>query len=115
MSIVLERLRQHWWALTDDDGLDIPLTTVNQVNILGERPIHIAAWKGEVADIQWLLENGADINARGEYGMTPLHYAYMGGRQENVSALLSAGVDKNLRCDRGLLASDGRPNIEISR
>lgn len=95
----------------DEDGHDIPLSEVNQLNALGEAPIHIAAWKCSAEDVRWLLENGADINQRGEYGMTPLHYAYMGQRTENVQVLLSAGADSTLRCDRGLLPQDGRPKL----
>ena len=96
----------------DEDGLDIPLSDVNQVNVLGESPIHIAAWKGDPEDILWLLDNGAEINQRGEFGMTPLHYAYMSGKTENISILLDAGADPNLRCDRGLLPSEGRPELK---
>jgi ankyrin repeat protein len=103
MSIVFDRLREHWWCLTDDDCLDIPLREVNQKNILGEQPIHIAAWKGSVEDVAWLLANGADVNSIGDLGMTPLHYAYMGNRPENVEVLMAAGADPELRCDRGLL------------
>jgi ankyrin repeat protein len=109
MPLVLEKLRQYWWCLTDDNGLDIPLSDVNQVNVFGESPIHIAAWKGDAEDIQWLLNNGADANQRGEFGMTPLHYAYMGGNRENVDILLKGGADPNLRCDYGLLPHEGRP------
>jgi len=113
MSLVLDNLRQYWWCLMDEDGGDIPLTDVNQVNVFGESPIHIAAWKGSLEDIQWLLNNGADINQRGEFEMTPLHYAYMGGKRENIEILLKAGADPNLRCDQGMLPSDGRPEKTI--
>ncbi len=92
----------------DDDCLDIPLTGINQLNIFGEAPIHIAAWKGTASDVQWLLENGADINQVGEFGMTPLHYAYMGRRAEIIELLLNAGANENALCDRGLRPQDGR-------
>jgi hypothetical protein len=109
MSIVLERLRPYWWCLMDDNCLDIPLTEVNQLNIFGESPIHIAAWKTCPEDIQWLIENGADVNQPGEFGMTPLHYAYMTGKTDNVETLLNAGADANKICDYGLLAHESRP------
>jgi ankyrin repeat protein len=105
---VLERLQEHWWCQTDEMGYDIPLTEVNQLNVLGEAPIHIAARYGSAEDIRWLLANGADINQRGDFDMTPLHYAYMGGKRENVEALLAAGADPTLRCDHGLLPNEGR-------
>jgi ankyrin repeat protein len=106
MSMVLERLREYWWCLTDDNCLDIPLTEVNQLNILGEQPVHIAAWRSAPRDLQWLIDNGADINSIGDLGMTPLHYAYMGHKPENVKLLLYAGADPNIRCDRGLLPNE---------
>lgn len=108
---VLEKLEEHWWCEVDEDGIDIPLTDVNQLNVLGESPIHIAAWKGAPEDIQWLLDNGADINQRGDFGMTPLHYAYMGGNIENIEVLLQAGADQTIRCEYGLLAHERRPNF----
>ena len=108
MLEVLERLREHWWCQTDALGYDIPLTEVDQLNALGEAPIHIAARYGSAADIYWLLANGAYVNQRGDFEMTPLHYAYMGGKRENIEALLSAGANPTLRCDRGLFPSEGR-------
>src|SRR5689334_8080621 len=105
---VLERLRVHWWCLTDDLGRDIPLTEINQLNALGEGPIHIAAWKGTVEDVRSLLENGADANQRGEFGMTPLHYADMARSREKIECLLKGGADPTLRCDRGLLPRNAR-------
>jgi Ankyrin repeats (many copies) len=104
----LLRLREHWWCALDDIGHHVPLVAVNQVNALGEAPIHIAAWKGSPADVTWLIENGADISRRGDFGMTPLHYAYMGQQQENTKVLLEAGADPEARCDRGLRPADGR-------
>ena len=106
--MVLRNLQEHWWCATDDDGVDVPLTKVNQLNVLGESPIHIAAWKGTAQDVQWLLDNGADIHQRGEFGMTPLHYAYMGYKLENVEALLNAGADETLKDDHGLRPAQGR-------
>jgi hypothetical protein len=105
---VLERLAQHWWCRIDDLGHDIPLTDINQLNALGEAPIHIAAWKGTVEDVRSLLEHGANANQRGDFEMTPLHYAYMGRSRENIKCLLEGGADPTLRCDRGLLPEEGR-------
>ncbi|MRD46060.1 ankyrin repeat domain-containing protein [Caenimonas koreensis] len=115
MLEVLERLREYWWCQTDEMGYDIPLTDVNQLNALGEAPIHIAARSGSAEDIRSLLENGADISRRGDFEMTPLHYAYMGGKRENIEALLAAGADPTLRCDRGFLPHEGRPDPKEAR
>jgi ankyrin repeat protein len=104
----LLRLREHWWCALDDRGYDIPLEAVNQLNAIGEAPIHIAAWRGSPEDLKWLIENGADVAQRGDFEMTPLHYAYMGGKRENINALLAFGADPEARCDRGLRPTDGR-------
>lgn len=109
MSAVLKNLGQHWWSLIDERGREIPLTDVNQVNVFGESPIHIAAWKGRAEDVRWLLENGAHVNQKGEFGMTPLHYAYMGGKKQNIEFLLHSGADQNSRCESGLLPHEGCP------
>jgi ankyrin repeat protein len=108
VSLVLERLRQFWWCEVDEEGLDIPLTDVNQLNIFGESPIHLAASKGQPEDIVWLVENGADVNRPGDFGMTPLHYAYMSEKQNNILTLLHCGADPNLPCEAGLLPHEGR-------
>ena len=96
----------------DEDGHEIPLTDVNQMNVLGEYPIHIAAWKGDPADVAWLLENGADVSQRGDFFMTPLHYAYRGGKNETIEMLLEYGADESARCDRGLLPKESKAKPE---
>jgi ankyrin repeat protein len=106
MSIVFDKLQQYWWSLTDDNCIDIPLTTVNQLNMLGESPIHIAAWRGSAEDVEWLIKNGANVNALGDLGMTPLHYAYMARKPETIKVLLEAGANPSLRCERGLLPAE---------
>lgn len=110
--MIFERLQPFWWSLTDDDCIDIPLSEVNQLNMLGERPIHIAAWRGSAEDVKWLIEHGADVNAVGDLGMTPLHYAYMGRKPENVLTLLHAGANPSIRCDHGLLPAETRQSSE---
>lgn len=105
---VLSKLQRHWWPEVDESGHDVPLVSVNQRNVFGERPIHVAAWKGDPEDISWLLENGAEINQLGEFQMTPLHYAYMRGKLDNVEILIERGANRFARCDRGLLPNETR-------
>lgn len=110
MPSVFDRLQRYWWSSVDAEGLDIPLTAVNQTNALGECPIHVAAWKGEPEDIAWLLDHGAEINQAGDFEMTPLHYAHMGGKPDNVSILIERGANRFARCERGMLPDQGRGN-----
>src|SRR5215470_10272317 len=92
---VLDALRVHWSCAMDEEALDIPLTHVDQFNEFGEAPIHIAAWRGSVAEVRWLLENGAKVDHCVVCELTPLHYAYMGENMENIRALLDAGADRS--------------------
>ena len=111
MLNTLEKLKKYWWAVVDEDGRDVSLEGVNQNNALGESPIHIAAWKGDPSDIQWLFDQGAQLNERGDFDMTPLHYAYMGAKEDNIKLLLKLGADPSTRCDRGFMPHE-RPRSD---
>ena len=56
-----------------------------------------AAGKGQLALVEKLLRDGAQVNASDSGGITALHYAAAGGSLEVVQALLSAGADVNAR------------------
>ena len=47
-----------------------------------------AAEKGKSADVQRLIQDGADVNAKNEDGLTPLHLAVQYGREETVKSLI---------------------------
>jgi hypothetical protein len=56
--------------------------------------LHSAAQKGHTDAVRFLLEHGADPNAREEGDNTyPLHWAAAGGHLETARALLNAGGD----------------------
>jgi ankyrin repeat protein len=56
-----------------------------------------AAKAGDAAEVEKLLEQGADVNAKGKYGMTALMVAVEGGHTETVKALIDAGADVNAK------------------
>ncbi|KAF0747198.1 hypothetical protein AaE_007821 [Aphanomyces astaci] len=62
-------------------------------------PLHVAAYRGRSVRtdvIQWLLEEGHDINARNLNGATPLHVAALADEGEAVMSLLvSNGANVN--------------------
>jgi ankyrin repeat protein len=73
--------------------------------ILGGNPgasagaLHLMAKRGDVAAVQWLLDQGADPNARWAHWdaeVTPLHLAALGDHPEVVRLLLSAGADPRI-------------------
>lgn len=60
-------------ALPEFSGLEC--ADVNSLGLFGDRPIHIAATRGDIDEIQLILGHGADINCKGEHGYTALHDA----------------------------------------
>lgn len=77
------------------------LNDVNQISEFGDRPIHTAAVRGQVEDIELLIENGASVNLTGEHEYTALHFAVLHGNLEAVSLLLKAGSDLAKKNDDG--------------
>jgi ankyrin repeat protein len=50
-------------------------------------PLHLAAMKGNMDTVQFLVSKGASVNARDMNGTTPLDYAGLYGRKEVVEYL----------------------------
>src|SRR4030042_3230474 len=64
-----------------------------------------AAKGGNLAEVQTLLDNGADINAkRSTDGVTALMWAALKGHKEIVKLLMEKGADVNAISDDGLTA-----------
>lgn len=61
----------------------------------GQRPLHVAAMKGQDRTAELILSYGADVNSRDKYGQTPLHYAVQTDHLNMVELLISHGADVN--------------------
>ena len=59
----------------------------------GDMPLHIAAVNGNLRAIILLIEEGAELNAKGEGEMTPLHYAVQMNQIEAIKILLEHAAD----------------------
>ena len=70
----------------------------------GWRPIHYAAWNDYPKIVTLLLQAGADMNARTDYGETPLHLAAIKASNLVIPVLVSAGADTSARHVQGRLA-----------
>jgi len=55
-------------------------------------PLHAAARRGQTETIDWLLQRGADVNARNQNGQTPLAVAVQWNREEAVRLLRKHGA-----------------------
>ena len=56
-------------------------------------PLHAAAHKGELAEVERLIAAKSDLEARDAYGRTPLHVAAYAKRHEVIRALARAGAN----------------------
>jgi ankyrin repeat protein len=63
-----------------------------------------AAKKGLAGEVRRLLSQGADVNARGTWGMTPLMWAASKGHWPVVWLLLECGADVNARANNNSTA-----------
>lgn len=76
------------------------------VNKPGWTPLHYAASTGQVAVIEFLLENSAYIDAESPNGTTPLMMAAMYGTPEVLKLLLDEGADPSIQNQLGMTALD---------
>ena len=56
-----------------------------------------AARGNDIKAVQWLLANGAEVNAKREDGWTPLHFAASQNASEVVNVLLANGAEVNAK------------------
>lgn len=70
-------------------------------NDIGETLLHIVAGFGRTKTTLFLLEQGADVNARDKNGQAPLHNACCHGHYSVASKLIDAGAIVDLRDYKG--------------
>jgi ankyrin repeat protein len=70
-------------------------------NQLNQTALLIAAYKGNMEIVQYLVNKKADINKKDNFGGTPLHMATLSGKKEIVEFLISKGADITARSQNG--------------
>ncbi|KAJ9435692.1 Homeobox protein Wariai, partial [Diplonema papillatum] len=65
--------------------------------MFGERPLHVAAARGDLAVVKLLLLNGANVNATCERKSSPLHEAVLSNALPVVLALCVAGANMSAK------------------
>ena len=73
-----------------------PLSDSYPVQTRGWKPLHIAAWHGHTKAVEFLIEQGTDINVRCGGNRTPLHYAIEAGSRETRQLLLEKGAEVDI-------------------
>ena len=76
--------------------------------------LHKAAEEVNIEAVKQAIADGADVNAKEEYGGTPLHNAASGGRKEVVELLIAAGADMEAKDMGGLTPLHFSANKEIA-
>jgi ankyrin repeat protein len=66
---------------------------VNHRNADGSTPLQWAVYKGDVAEVRRLLDNGADTNLANEYGASPMSLAAEVANTEILNLLLASGAN----------------------
>jgi ankyrin repeat protein len=80
---------------------DAPSGQKERVGACADTLLHIAAAEGDVDRVKRLLDEGADINARGQAGQSALHEAVAGGHKQVVQVLVARGADAAIEDDSG--------------
>ncbi len=66
-------------------------------------PLCKAVATGNAEEVNRLINNGADVNAKSN-GMMPIHYAAKYNRVELIKVLITAGSEIHKSCDSGYTA-----------
>lgn len=68
---------------------------INEKNSEGLTALHYACDRGNLEMVQFLVEEGANVNIQDSYGETPLHVAKIADELEIINYLLTKGADMN--------------------
>jgi len=101
--------------IKDLEAMMSPSLDINAPDpILGLTPLQYAVSNNEISTIEWLLQNGGDVNATGRKGDTPLHMAAFLHDIDGIKVLLSRGAVVNAIDNSGAKPLDAaKVDIEL--
>ena len=85
------------FELLRDAGANLEAT-----DVLGNRPLHCAVWRGNVGLLSLLVQSGVNVDATNTVNSTALHLAARYGAVDCVEVLLAAGADVDVRRNDGM-------------
>jgi len=80
-----------------NQGADVNATDTTTGSAPGSTALMYAAWKGDTAIVNALLQKGAEVNAKNKYGLTALIRAVAKGHTSIVKTLLQKGAVVNVK------------------
>lgn len=98
-----------WWAIAWYDDVEAALLWLKHGAVIGGKPslndlfLGSFQWRKYVF-ARWLLDRGADVNARGPNGLTALMLAVKRKDEPAIKWLVSAGADPDRESDDGISA-----------
>lgn len=75
-------------------------------DLSGNTALHFSSANGHIDILNFLVQNGATVDAKNTSGSTALHYAAMTGQLEAVETLLRGGASPIIENDFGRTALD---------
>src|SRR5690606_6499953 len=78
------------------DFCDVDFTTVHDTNAFGDNALQCVCVWGDLSAAKLLVDNGIDINKKGEGGFTPLNVALDFNHSELANYLISVGADTSV-------------------
>ena len=86
---------------------------VNAMNSHGYRQLNIAANHGRLSVVQYMCEQGADKEARGQHDLTPLCWTVFSGHLSVMQYLCEQGADKDGTDRTPLQVAAGHGHIHV--
>uniref|UniRef100_A0A131XKV7 Putative myotrophin n=1 Tax=Hyalomma excavatum TaxID=257692 RepID=A0A131XKV7_9ACAR len=91
----------------EQKGLDV------NASIDGRPPLHYAADYGQADVLRYLIDKGADVNAKDKYGISPLLAAIWEGHTACVKLMVEKGASKDGRTPEGQSYMEAAEKQEI--